>query len=140
MQSQGRSVGTGFKAVSGSNRHWNPIVYSDLRRGCRASGSGLGLITEAKMTQCVVLSRHKKLQFVTAERRGGNRLWLLGVYGSGVDQHDGDVVLDWINTAAFATLQTAAVVVESHWLFANRANEHIKKILRNHGAFIVAPT
>ena len=70
---------------------------------------------------------------------GGRGLWLRGFYGSGVDQHDGDVVLDGVDAAAFAAFQAVAVV-ENYRFLANGANKHLEKILRNHGAFIVAPT
>ena len=65
--------------------------------------------------------------------------WLLGFYGGGVDEHDGDVVLDGVEAAAFAAFQAVAVVVQNHRFLANGANQHIEKIFRDHRASIVTP-
>lgn len=52
--------------------------------------------------------------------------------GGGIDEHDRDVILDGVNAVACATFQ-AVPLVERHRLFANRANQQIKKVLGNHG-------
>ena len=57
---------------------------------------------------------------------------------SGVHQHDRDVVLNGVHTAAFAAFQTLPVRIQDHRLLANRADQHVKQILRNHSGFIVA--
>src|ERR1700687_4303299 len=60
-----------------------------------------------------------------------------GVDGSGVHQHDRNVVLNGVHTAAFAAFQTIPVRGRKHWLFANRADQHVKQILRNHNRSIL---
>ena len=55
----------------------------------------------------------------------------------GVHQHDRDVVLNGVDTAAFAAFQTFPVCIQDHWLLANRADQHIKQILRDHSRFIL---
>lgn len=62
----------------------------------------------------------------------------LRVDGGGVDQHDGDIVLDWVDAAADAAFQAGAGLIHDHRLSADRANQHIKQILGDHGAYIVA--
>src|ERR1019366_8608529 len=56
---------------------------------------------------------------------------------SGVHQHDRDVVLNGVHTAAFAAFQTFPVRLQDHRLLANRADQHLKQILRNHSGSIV---
>ena len=55
----------------------------------------------------------------------------------GVHQHDRDVVLNGVHTAAFAAFQTIPVRVQDHWLLTDRADQHVKQILGNHGRSIV---
>src|ERR1019366_1996989 len=59
------------------------------------------------------------------------------VDGSGVHQHDREVVLNGRHTAAFAAFQTIPVRVQDHWLLTDRADQHVKQILGNHGGSIV---
>jgi hypothetical protein len=65
---------------------------------------------------------------------------LRGFDSCGVDEHDGNVVLDGVDTAAVAALQAVAVVMQNDRFLANRADQHIEKIFRNHGVSILAPT
>jgi hypothetical protein len=140
MQSQGRNVSTRFKG-----RFWFQLLLEpDRLQGFATRLQGYQVRTTVghrgqNDTMCRSVST-QKTAVCQGRTREGNGLWLRGVYGGGVDQHDRDVVLDWINAAAFPTLQTAAVAVKNYRLLANGANEHIEKILRNHGVFIVART
>ncbi len=54
-----------------------------------------------------------------------------------VDQHNWDVVLNWVHTPAFAAFQAFAVRIQNHRLPANGANQHVEQILRNHRDNIV---
>src|ERR1035437_5404145 len=56
---------------------------------------------------------------------------------SGVHQHDRDVVLNGVHTAAFAAFQTIPVRGQGHWLLTDRADQHVEQILGNHGRSIV---
>ena len=75
-------------------------------------------------------------------RRGRepNFVWSLSVPGSGgvnlsrVHEHDRDVVLNGVNPAAFAAFQAFPVRVQDYLFLANRADQHVKQILRNHSA------
>src|SRR5260370_29567758 len=49
----------------------------------------------------------------------------------GVDQHDRDVVLNGVHTAAFSAFQTNPRCAQNPRLLATRANQHVKPILRN---------
>ncbi len=69
------------------------------------------------------------------------RWLLLGcVNRSRVHQHDRDVVLNRVHTAAFAAFQTSAIRIQDDSLLANRADQHVKQILVNHSGYIVART
>jgi methylenetetrahydrofolate dehydrogenase (NADP+)/methenyltetrahydrofolate cyclohydrolase len=57
----------------------------------------------------------------------------------GVDEHDGNVVLNGVDAAAFTAFEARVVVDQSHRLLADRADEHLEEVLRNHDGFIVAP-
>jgi hypothetical protein len=57
--------------------------------------------------------------------------------GGGVDEQDGDVVLNGIDAVAYSALQTLPVFFQDHRLLANRADDDVEKILRNHSASIV---
>lgn len=83
----------------------------------------------AEMTLIVVSSWAKTKQ----------RLVLCRVYGRRIDQQDGDIVLNGINAAAHAALQTFPVFFQDHRLLANRADEDVEQILGNHSVSIVAP-
>jgi hypothetical protein len=61
--------------------------------------------------------------------------YLFGFDGGGIDEHDRDVILDGVNAMASATFQ-AVPLVERHRLFANGANQQIKKVLGNHGEIV----
>ncbi len=56
----------------------------------------------------------------------------------GIHQHHWNIVLNGVHTAAFAAFQTLAVGIEDHRLLADRANQHVQHILRDHIGFIVA--
>src|SRR5437879_1890636 len=58
----------------------------------------------------------------------------------GFHQHDRDIVLNGVYTAAFAAFQACAVRTQDHRLLANRADQHVKQILRNHRGYIVQRT
>lgn len=78
------------------------------------------------------LQRQRTPQFVEFSRS------LRSVDRGRVNQHDGDVILNRVNAAAFAAFQTRATRSESHWFLAERANQNVEKFLRDHTAYIVA--
>lgn len=90
-------------------------------------------------TMCRSVSTQKPAVCQGRNHRGDG-LRLRGLDGCGVNEHDGDVILDGVDAAAFAAFQAGAVVVKNYRFLANRANQHLEKILRNHRVFIVAPT
>jgi hypothetical protein len=102
----------------------------------------LRLITQPKMTLCVVLASRKTTlcspEFTIHDKAGGLSAMsekiggLFSFDGGGIDEHDRDVILDGVHAVACATFQ-AVPLVERHRLFANRANQQIKKVLGNHG-------
>ena len=47
--------------------------------------------------------------------------------------------MNGVNTAALAAFEARIVVDQDNRLLANRADEHVEEILRNHDRFIVAP-
>ena len=57
--------------------------------------------------------------------------------GCGINQQDGDVVLNGVDAAAYAAFQAFAVFFQDHRFLANRADEDVEKILRNHSDIIV---
>jgi hypothetical protein len=63
-----------------------------------------------------------------------------GVDNGFVNQHDWDVVPNRIYAATLATLQTLSFVLESEGFLADRANQHIQQILRNHDTDMLTPT
>src|SRR5271157_1222569 len=79
----------------------------------------------------VVCRSRSLVALLSGHIRSGN------INGSGVYQHDRDVVLDGVNAVAFAAFQALAVGIQDHRLLANRANQHVKQILGNHKASIV---
>lgn len=100
-------------------------------------GGDMKVPAVAKMTQNVVSSREG-----TELCRISYRLMRIqaasGVDLSGVHQHDRDVVLNGVHTAAFGAFQAIPIGIQNHRLFANRADQHVKQILRNHNGSIVA--
>lgn len=52
-----------------------------------------------------------------------------------VDQHDGNVVFNWINTTALRTFEGFALRGERR--FAGRANKDFEKIFVNHGDILL---
>jgi len=54
-----------------------------------------------------------------------------------VQQHDRDVVLNGVDTAADAAFQAGSVGVQDDRLLAIGADQHVQQILRNHGEFIL---
>ena len=61
------------------------------------------------------------------------------INSGGVHQHNRDVVLNGVDTMAFATLQASTVGIQHHRLLANRANQDFQQIRRNHRDIIVIP-
>ncbi len=61
-----------------------------------------------------------------------------GVNFGGIHQHDWDVILNRINAAALATLQTVPRRAERNRLLTDRANQYVEQILSDHGSYIVA--
>lgn len=55
-----------------------------------------------------------------------------GVNGGGVDQQNGDAVLDGIDAAAFSALQAGRILFQHERFLASRTNQDIEQILRNH--------
>jgi len=85
------------------------------------------------MTLCVILSPDKSRTLAGKVTGIQPWVWLRGSDGGGVDEHDRNVVLDRVDATAFAAFQAGSVGVQSHRFLANRANQHIEKILGNHG-------
>ena len=56
-----------------------------------------------------------------------------------VNQHDWNVVPNRIHPATLATLQALSLILESEGFLADRANQHIQQILRNHDAAMLTP-
>jgi hypothetical protein len=60
-----------------------------------------------------------------------------GVDFGSIDEHDGDIVLNGVNAAAVAAFETFSVLMRDHRQFANRADQDVKQILRDHGFAIL---
>lgn len=60
------------------------------------------------------------------------------VHLCGIHEHDGDVVLDGVDTAALAAFQALAVGIQDDGLFADGADQQVEQILGNHGRPILA--
>jgi hypothetical protein len=56
-----------------------------------------------------------------------------GVNGGGIHEHDRNIIPDGIHALAFAAFQALAVHVEHDRRPANRTDQHVEQILRNHG-------
>ena len=56
-----------------------------------------------------------------------------------VNQHDWNVVPNGIDAATLTALQTLTFVLQSEALFANRADQHVQQILRNHDVAMLTP-
>ncbi len=56
----------------------------------------------------------------------------------GINEHDRDVVLNRVNTAAGAAFQPLITFSQGYWFLAKRADEHVEKILRHHSGYIIA--
>lgn len=68
----------------------------------------------------------------------GVKLWegcLCSFDGCGVDEHDGDVVLNRVNAMASPAFQ-AVSFMRRHWIFADGANQQFNKVLGNHGEIV----
>jgi len=52
--------------------------------------------------------------------------------GSGVNQQNRDIVLDWIDAAAFTAFQARRILSQDERLLTSRAYQNVKQILRNH--------
>jgi hypothetical protein len=75
----------------------------------------------------------------TGKSRNLTRPPLDGVNRGGIEQHDRNVILNRVNTAALTTLQALPIRIQHHWLLAKRADQHVEEVLRNHGGSIVSP-
>ncbi len=84
-----------------------------------------------RLTSCVVLGRSG------ARSRKLGRLG--GVDNGFVNQHDGNVVSNGIHAATLAALQASPLVFECEGFLANRADQHIQQILRNHDLAMLTP-
>jgi hypothetical protein len=56
-----------------------------------------------------------------------------------VNQHDWNVVPNGIHAPALAAFQALSLILQCERFFAHRTNQHIKQILRNHGAAMLTP-
>jgi hypothetical protein len=56
-----------------------------------------------------------------------------------VNQHNWNVVPNGIHAATLAALQALSFVLQSERFLADRANQHIQQILRNHDADMLTP-
>ena len=61
-----------------------------------------------------------------------------GVNGGGIDKHDGNVILDRVNTAADAAFQPFVTFSQGYRFLAKGTDEHVKEVLRNHTGYIIA--
>ena len=66
-----------------------------------------------------------------SELYGGDvGIWTVQVLGfvnrGDVDQHDGDLVLDWVDSAADAAFEAFSVDVHEYWFLANRADQYVE--------------
>jgi len=83
------------------------------------------------LTSCVVLGR------AGARSR---KMGQLGRVDNGfVNQHDWNVVPNGVHTATLAALQALTFILESEGFLANRADQHVQQILRNHGFAMLTP-
>jgi hypothetical protein len=53
----------------------------------------------------------------------------------GVHEHDRDIILNGVNTAADAAFQALSVSIQNDRLFTDRADQHVQQILRDHSGF-----
>jgi hypothetical protein len=96
------------------------------------------MATVARLTQNVVSQwEETELCRIAGRIVGGSGLGR--VNRSGVHEHDRDIVLNGVNTAADAAFQALPVDVQNDRLFTDRADQHVKQILRDHNPFIVQP-
>ena len=61
---------------------------------------------------------------------------LSGINNGFIDQQNGDVVANWIDTPALRALQALSVFFERQPLLAYRTHENVKEILRNHASIV----
>ena len=54
-----------------------------------------------------------------------------------IDQHDGNVVLDWIDPVTLGAFQGFRVLTVFERLFAGRTNQNFQKVFGNHNLCIV---
>ena len=83
------------------------------------------------LTGCVVLGR--KAAWSRKMGRSGR------VDNRFVNQHDWNVVPNGIHPATLAALQALSFVLQGERFLADRANQHIQQILRNHDADMLTP-
>ena len=61
-----------------------------------------------------------------------------GVNRGGIDEHDRNVVLYWVNPAADAAFQPLVTFSQGYRFLAKRTDEHVEEVLRNHTGYIIA--
>lgn len=61
-----------------------------------------------------------------------------GVNLGGIHKHDWDIVLNRVDAAALAAFEAVCGCAEHDRLLADRANQYVEQILRDHGPYIVA--
>lgn len=85
-----------------------------------------------------VVSRWEETELCLRVRSDGSAAPALDrVNGSGVYQHDRDIVLNGVNTAADAAFQALPVRVQNDRLFTDRADQYVQQILGDHRDIIV---
>jgi hypothetical protein len=63
---------------------------------------------------------------------------ILDVFSRGnINQHYGDVVLDGVDPPADATFEALSVGIYNHRFLANRTDQNVEQVLRNHTDYIV---
>jgi hypothetical protein len=133
MQSQCRNFGT---PRSTALRPFQMLEPKSLQK---VAGHHGGALKRHHSDICCQIDT--KCRFVAGGNRTLSGAWLLKVLGrvscGRVNQHDWNVVLNGVNAAALAAFQALPVGVQNHRLFANRTDQHIEQILRNHRGFIV---
>lgn len=105
---------------------YKPLMQAKLRATFSAQVSLRRARRVSGLTHCVVLGTKSDSDLAS----------LRGIDGGFVHQHDGDVVFDGIDAAALGAFERLSFVFQFERLFAERADEKIEQLLRNHGRIL----
>jgi hypothetical protein len=61
---------------------------------------------------------------------------LLGFYRGLVDEHDGNVVFDWVNAVAICTFQGFRILAVFERFLAGRTNQNFQQFFAKHGEIV----